>query len=76
MEAQASQGRLGAEGDCGTPNLLVPSPQSEAVTQDMEELTLQPTLPPLSERKNGERSQKPLRRFVVVLLVGCEHKLQ
>ncbi|XP_024140418.1 myocardin-related transcription factor B isoform X2 [Oryzias melastigma] len=52
MEAQASQGRLGAEGDCGTPNLLVPSPQSEAVTQDMEELTLQPTLPPLSERKN------------------------
>lgn len=34
--------------------LLVPSPQSEAVTHDMEELSLQPTqsLPPLNERKN------------------------
>ncbi|KAM6897030.1 myocardin-related transcription factor B [Xenentodon cancila] len=54
MEPQASQGRLGAEGDCGMSNLLVPSPQSEAVTHEMEELTLQPTqsLPPLSERKN------------------------
>lgn len=55
MEAQASQGQLEAEGDCGMLNLLVPSPQSEAVTQDMEELSLQPTLPPLSERKNGEK---------------------
>ena len=37
-------------------SLLVPSPQSEAVTHEMEELTLQPAqnLPPLSERKNGE----------------------
>lgn len=37
-------------------SLLVPSPQSEAVTHEMEELSLQPTqsLPPLSERKNGE----------------------
>uniref|UniRef100_M4A893 Myocardin related transcription factor B n=1 Tax=Xiphophorus maculatus TaxID=8083 RepID=M4A893_XIPMA len=34
--------------------LLVPSPQSEAVTHEMEELSLQPTqnLPPLNERKN------------------------
>ena len=47
------QGWLGAQGDCG---LLVPSPQSEAVTHELEELTLQPTqkLPPLNERKNGE----------------------
>ncbi|XP_077359104.1 myocardin-related transcription factor B [Festucalex cinctus] len=50
MEPQASQGLLGPEGMC----LLVPSPQSEAVTHEMEELTLQPTqnLPPLNERKN------------------------
>lgn len=54
MEAQASQGHLGAEGDCGMLNLLLPSPQSEAVTHELEELTLQPTLPPLNERKNGE----------------------
>ncbi|KAF0025197.1 hypothetical protein F2P81_022078 [Scophthalmus maximus] len=35
-------------------SLLVPSPQSEAVTHELEELTLQPiqNLPPLSERKN------------------------
>ncbi|XP_071755538.2 myocardin-related transcription factor B isoform X1 [Centroberyx gerrardi] len=54
MEPQASQGLLGAEGDCGMLSLLVPSPQSEAVTHEMEELTLQPTqnLPPLNERKN------------------------
>ncbi|XP_061561736.1 myocardin-related transcription factor B isoform X2 [Phycodurus eques] len=50
MEPQASQGLLGAEGMC----LLVPSPQSEAVTHEMEELSLQPTqnLLPLNERKN------------------------
>ncbi|TKS90072.1 MKL/myocardin-like protein 2 [Collichthys lucidus] len=54
METQASQGQLGAEGDCGMMSLLLPSPQSEAVTHDMEELSLQPTqsLPPLNERKN------------------------
>uniref|UniRef100_A0A671V2M6 Myocardin related transcription factor B n=1 Tax=Sparus aurata TaxID=8175 RepID=A0A671V2M6_SPAAU len=51
---EASQGQLGAEGDCGMLSLLLPSPQSEAVTHEMEELTLQPTqsLPPLNERKN------------------------
>ncbi|XP_038592490.1 myocardin-related transcription factor B isoform X2 [Micropterus salmoides] len=54
MEPQASQGQLGAEGDCGMLSLLLPSPQSEAVTHEMEELSLQPTqkLPPLNERKN------------------------
>ncbi|XP_010729089.2 myocardin-related transcription factor B isoform X3 [Larimichthys crocea] len=54
METQASLGQLGAEGDCGMMSLLLPSPQSEAVTHDMEELSLQPTqsLPPLNERKN------------------------
>lgn len=54
MEHQASQGQLGGEGDCGMLNLLLPSPQSEAVTHEMEELSLQPTqsLPPLNERKN------------------------
>lgn len=56
MEPQASQGLLVAEGDCGMTTLLVPSPQSEAVTHELEELSLQPTqsLPPLNERKNGE----------------------
>ncbi|XP_061823273.1 myocardin-related transcription factor B [Nerophis lumbriciformis] len=50
MKPQASLGHLGAEGMC----VLVPSPQSEAVTHDMEELSLQPIqrLPPLNERKN------------------------
>ncbi|TNN04100.1 hypothetical protein fugu_001129 [Takifugu bimaculatus] len=54
MEPQASQGLLGAEGDCEILSLLLPSPQSEAMTHDMEELSLQPTqsLPPLNERKN------------------------
>ncbi|XP_035001730.1 myocardin-related transcription factor B isoform X1 [Hippoglossus stenolepis] len=54
MEPQACQWQLGAEGDCRMLSLLVPSPQSEAVTHEMEELTLQPAqnLPPLSERKN------------------------
>lgn len=54
MEPWASQGQLAAEVDCGMSSLLVPSPQSEAVTHDMEELSLQPTqsLPPLNERKN------------------------
>ncbi|XP_051272869.1 myocardin-related transcription factor B isoform X2 [Dicentrarchus labrax] len=54
MEPQASQGQLGAEGGCGMLSLLLPSPQSEAVTHEMEELSLQPTqsLPPLNERKN------------------------
>ncbi|KAM4623340.1 myocardin-related transcription factor B isoform 2-T2 [Polymixia lowei] len=54
MEPQASQGLLGAEGDRGLLSLLVPSPQSEAVTHEMKELSLQPTqnLPPLNERKN------------------------
>lgn len=56
MDPQAAQWHLAAEGDCGMSSLLVPSPQSEAVTHEMEELSLQPTqsLPPLSERKNGE----------------------
>ncbi|XP_038130028.1 myocardin-related transcription factor B [Cyprinodon tularosa] len=54
MEPWSSQGQLGAEGDCEMSNLLVPSPQSEAVTHELEELSLQPTqsLPPLNERKN------------------------
>ncbi|XP_077594523.1 myocardin-related transcription factor B [Stigmatopora nigra] len=45
-----SQGFLGVEGTA----LLVASPQSEAVTHEMEELSLQPhqNLPPLNERKN------------------------
>uniref|UniRef100_A0A8C2WS68 Myocardin related transcription factor B n=1 Tax=Cyclopterus lumpus TaxID=8103 RepID=A0A8C2WS68_CYCLU len=51
MELQASYGQLGAEGDCEMSSLLLPSPQSEAVTHEMEELSLQP-LPPLNKRKN------------------------
>ncbi|XP_028332534.1 myocardin-related transcription factor B [Gouania willdenowi] len=53
MEPQASWANLTVEGNCEMSN-LVPSPQSEAVTHEMEELTLQPkqNLPPLNERKN------------------------
>ncbi|XP_032357388.1 myocardin-related transcription factor B isoform X1 [Etheostoma spectabile] len=56
MELQASHGQLGAEGDCEMSSLLLASPQSEAVTHELEELSLQP-LPPLNERKNGQDSQ-------------------
>ncbi|XP_050961236.1 myocardin-related transcription factor B isoform X2 [Labeo rohita] len=51
MEPQES---LGVEGDSGAMGVLVPSPRSEAVTHDLEELSLQPTqnLPPIKERKN------------------------
>lgn len=66
MDPQAAQWQLAAEGDCGMSSLLVPSPQSEAVTHEMEELSLQPTqsLPPLSERKNG-KDMLPHRRPTV-----------
>ncbi|XP_046709872.1 myocardin-related transcription factor B isoform X1 [Silurus meridionalis] len=45
---------MNAQGETGAGGLLVPSPQSEAVTHEMEELSLQPSqnLPPLNERKN------------------------
>ncbi|KAK7168129.1 hypothetical protein R3I94_002243 [Phoxinus phoxinus] len=45
---------LGVEGDSGMMGVLVPSPRSEAVTHDLEELSLQYTqsLPPIKERKN------------------------
>ncbi|TDG98213.1 hypothetical protein EPR50_G00216620 [Perca flavescens] len=56
MELQASHGQLGAEGDCEMSSLLLASPQSEAVTHELEELSLQP-LPPLNERKNDQDSQ-------------------
>ncbi|XP_055045517.2 myocardin-related transcription factor B isoform X1 [Misgurnus anguillicaudatus] len=47
-------GSLLLEGDSGAMGSLVPSPQSDAVTHDLEELSLQPvqSLPPLKERKN------------------------
>ncbi|KAL1264291.1 hypothetical protein QQF64_004646 [Cirrhinus molitorella] len=42
------------QGDAGNGGLLAPSPQSEAVTHEMGELSLHPSqrLPPLNERKN------------------------
>ncbi|XP_020349576.1 myocardin-related transcription factor B-like [Oncorhynchus kisutch] len=48
------QGLFGAEGDCGMLGLLVPSPQSEAFTHELEKLSLHPSnnLHPLNERKN------------------------
>lgn len=50
---------MNAQGDAGAGGLLAPSPQSEAVTHEMEELSLQPSqnLPPLNERKNGESTE-------------------
>ncbi|XP_068438806.1 myocardin-related transcription factor B isoform X3 [Clinocottus analis] len=65
MELQASYGQLGAEGDCEMSSLLLPSPQSEAVTHEMEELSLQP-LPPLNERKNGQDSQTQTMAYMEV----------
>ncbi|XP_030630063.1 myocardin-related transcription factor B [Chanos chanos] len=43
-----------SQGDAGIVGLLAPSPQSEAVTHELEVLSLQPSqnLPPLNERKN------------------------
>lgn len=72
MEPQASQGPLGAEGNCGILSLLLPSPQSEAMTHEMEELSLQPTqnLPPLNERKNGKDVEVLLFRLC---LYFCLH---
>ncbi|XP_026770787.3 myocardin-related transcription factor B [Pangasianodon hypophthalmus] len=45
---------MNAQGEAGAGGLLAASPQSEAVTHEMEELSLQPSqnLPPLNERKN------------------------
>lgn len=56
MEPQESLGVEGDSGALGGLGGLVPSPRSEAVTHDLEELSLQPTqsLPPIKERKNGE----------------------
>lgn len=47
---------MNAQGEAGAGGLLAASPQSEAVTHELEELSLQPSqnLPPLNERKNGE----------------------
>lgn len=72
MEPQASQGLLGAEGDCEILSLLLPSPQSEAMTHDMEELSLQPTqsLPPLNERKNG-KNVDVLSLYTHTYLLSC-----
>ncbi len=43
------------QGEAGIGGLLAPSPQSEAVTHELGELSLHPSqrLPPLNERKNG-----------------------
>lgn len=48
------QGCLGMEMDW---EILVSSPRSEAVTHDMEAISLQPSrsLPSIQERKNGEQ---------------------
>lgn len=49
-------GALDAEDELGPLAHLAPSPQSEAVAHEFQELSLQPSqhLPPLNERKNGE----------------------
>ncbi|XP_031699105.1 myocardin-related transcription factor B isoform X1 [Anarrhichthys ocellatus] len=65
MELQVSYGLLGSEGDCEMSSLLLPSPQSEAVTHEMEELSLQP-LPPLNERKNGQDSHTQTMAYTEV----------
>ncbi|XP_064842254.1 myocardin-related transcription factor B-like isoform X3 [Oncorhynchus masou masou] len=59
------QGSLGVEGDFSLQlALLVPSLQSEAVTHELEDLTMQtsPSLPPLKERKNVLQRRLQQRR--------------
>ena len=49
-------GALDTEDELGPLAHLAPSPQSEAVAHEFQELSLQSSqhLPPLNERKNGE----------------------
>lgn len=49
-------GALDTEDELGPLACLAPSPQSEAVAHEFQELSLQPSqhLPPLNERKKGE----------------------
>lgn len=49
-------GALDPEDDLPSLPRLAPSPHSEAVAHEFQELSLQPCqcLPPLNERKNGE----------------------
>uniref|UniRef100_A0A8D0GQX4 Uncharacterized protein n=1 Tax=Sphenodon punctatus TaxID=8508 RepID=A0A8D0GQX4_SPHPU len=49
-------GTADPEDDSGSLLRLAPSPHSEAVAHEFQELSLQPSqyLPPLNERKNGE----------------------
>lgn len=49
-------GAVDAEEELGPLAHLAPSPQSEAVAHEFQELSLQSSqhLPPLNERKNGE----------------------
>lgn len=64
-------GPLDTEDELGPLGHLAPSPQSEAVAHEFQELSLQSSqhLPPLNERKNGESvrwrlvnlAQKPAR---------------
>lgn len=55
MESKAS---LTLAGDLGGTGVTFLSPCSEAVTQELEELSLQPgpSLLPIEERKHGERA--------------------
>ncbi|KAI2666068.1 Myocardin-related transcription factor B [Labeo rohita] len=70
MEPQES---LGVEGDSGAMGVLVPSPRSEAVTHDLEELSLQPTqnLPPIKERKNGFLVMVMAKHSVLLRVNSC-----
>uniref|UniRef100_A0A670JQD1 Uncharacterized protein n=1 Tax=Podarcis muralis TaxID=64176 RepID=A0A670JQD1_PODMU len=52
-------GTVEPEDDSGLLPRLAPSPHSEAVAHEFQELSLQPIqcLPPLNERKNGDFNQ-------------------
>ncbi|KPP69956.1 MKL/myocardin-like protein 2-like [Scleropages formosus] len=58
------QGMLGVEADNRVLGVLVPSPRSEAVAHELQELSLQPSqnLPPLNERKNALQLRLQQRR--------------
>lgn len=62
----SSRRDMDTQGEAGAAGLLVPSPQSEAVTHELGELSLQPNqnLPPLKERKNGESTLQAMHGTV------------
>uniref|UniRef100_A0A452GJF7 Uncharacterized protein n=1 Tax=Gopherus agassizii TaxID=38772 RepID=A0A452GJF7_9SAUR len=65
-------GTADTEDDSGSLTNLAPSPHSEAVAHEFQELSLQPSqyLPPLTERKNGDHEPPSLPPPTQTLAAG------